>query len=185
MSIDNSGYLNEISSSNPINTFAPRADTQQVLAVEFDTEVKDWWIEGGRLGIPKEYRQYFPRPGDPIVLIDYEGRMYRSKMHNLWQGVDVRSDRRDQAILQEPSNNYAWHEAPCESNRKKYCSGHAGRKTRQTDNGSDVTGNWIASKRGQQSADPRIIFSSSISYECILNIEIITESGDKCQNMRS
>jgi len=89
MSIDNSGYLNEASSSNPTTSFAPRADTQQMLAVEFDTEVKDWWIEGGRLGIPKEYRQYFPRPGEPIVLIDYEGRMYRSKMHNLWQGVDV------------------------------------------------------------------------------------------------
>ncbi len=65
------------------------ADSQQVMAAEFDITVKDWWIEGGRLGIPKEYRQYFPKPGEPIVLIDYEGRMYRSKMHNLWQGVDV------------------------------------------------------------------------------------------------
>jgi hypothetical protein len=62
---------------------------QQVVDVEFDVTVKDWWIEGGRLVIPKEYRQYFPKPGEPIVLIDYEGRMYRSKMHNLWQGVDV------------------------------------------------------------------------------------------------
>jgi hypothetical protein len=59
------------------------------MAAEFDITVKDWWIEGGRLGIPKEYRQFFPKPGEPIVLIDYEGRMYRSKMHNLWQGVDV------------------------------------------------------------------------------------------------
>jgi hypothetical protein len=89
MSIDNSGYLNETSSPSPIASYAQRSDTQQVMAVEFDTEVKDWWIEGGRLGIPKEYRQYFPKPGEPIVLIDYEGRMYRSKMHNLWQGVDV------------------------------------------------------------------------------------------------
>ena len=39
--------------------------------------------------MPKEYRQYFPKPGESIVLIDYEGRMYRSKMHNLWRGVDV------------------------------------------------------------------------------------------------
>jgi hypothetical protein len=89
MSIDNSGYLNESSSASPTSSYAPRSDTQQVMAVEFDTEVRDWWIEGGRLGIPKEYRQYFPKPGEPIVLIDYEGRMYRSKMHNLWQGVDV------------------------------------------------------------------------------------------------
>lgn len=59
------------------------------MSAEFEVSVKDWWIEGGRLVIPKEYRQNFPRPGDPIVLIDYEGRMYRSKMHNLWQGVDV------------------------------------------------------------------------------------------------
>jgi hypothetical protein len=62
---------------------------QQVVSVEFDVTVKDWWIAGGRLVVPKEYRQYFPRPGESIVLIDYEGRMYRSKMHNLWQGVDV------------------------------------------------------------------------------------------------
>lgn len=89
MSIDNSGYLNETSSASPASPYAGRSDTQQVMAVEFDTEVRDWWIEGGRLGIPKEFRQYFPKPGEPIVLIDYEGRMYRSKMHNLWQGVDV------------------------------------------------------------------------------------------------
>jgi hypothetical protein len=89
MSTDNSGYLNDASSTSPGSSYGPRSDTQQVMAVEFDTEVKAWWIEGGRLGIPKEYRQYFPRPGEPIVLIDYEGRMYRSKMHNLWQGVDV------------------------------------------------------------------------------------------------
>ncbi|MDG6904482.1 MAG: hypothetical protein JRN20_01710 [Nitrososphaerota archaeon] len=62
---------------------------QQVVDVEFDVAVKDWWIEGGRLVIPKDHRQYFPRPGEPIVLVDYEGRIYRSKMHNLWQGVDV------------------------------------------------------------------------------------------------
>jgi hypothetical protein len=68
---------------------AETQQSQQVLAAEFDITVKDWWIEGGRLGIPKEYRQFFPKPGEPIVLIDYEGRMYRSKMHNLWQGVDV------------------------------------------------------------------------------------------------
>lgn len=69
---------------------AARSDTQQqVMASEFDVIVKDWWIEGGRLGIPKEYREYLPKPGEPIVLIDYEGRTYRSKMHNLWQGVDV------------------------------------------------------------------------------------------------
>ncbi len=68
---------------------AETQQSQQVMAAEFDIIVKDWWIEGGRLGIPKEYRQNFPKPGEPIVLIDYEGRMYRSKMHNLWQGVDV------------------------------------------------------------------------------------------------
>jgi hypothetical protein len=62
---------------------------QQLMPAEFLVEVKDWWIEGGRLGIPKEYRQFFPKPGEPVVLIDYEGRMYRSKMHNLWQGVDI------------------------------------------------------------------------------------------------
>jgi hypothetical protein len=62
---------------------------QQLMSAEFQVEVKDWWIEGGRLGIPKEYRQFFPKPGEPVVLIDYEGRMYRSKMHNLWQGVDI------------------------------------------------------------------------------------------------
>ncbi len=89
MSIDNSGYLNDASSTTPGSSYGAGSDTQQVMAVEFDTEVRDWWIEGGRLGIPKEYRQYFPKPGEPIVLIDYEGRMYRSKMHNLWQGVDV------------------------------------------------------------------------------------------------
>jgi len=64
-------------------------ESQQLVNAEFDVAVKDWWIEGGRLVIPKENRQYFPKPGEPIVLIDYEGRMYRSKMHNLWQGVDV------------------------------------------------------------------------------------------------
>lgn len=74
------------SSSNVANR--PES-TQQVVDVEFDVAVKDWWIEGGRLVVPKENRQYFPKPGEPIVLIDYEGRMYRSKMHNLWQGVDV------------------------------------------------------------------------------------------------
>ncbi len=62
---------------------------QQLVAAEFQVEVKDWWIEGGRLGIPKEYRHLFPKPGEPVVLIDYEGRIYRSKMHNLWQGVDI------------------------------------------------------------------------------------------------
>ncbi len=62
---------------------------QQVVSVEFDVEVRDWWIAGGRMVVPKEYRQCFPQPGESIVLIDYEGRMYRSKMHNLWQGVDV------------------------------------------------------------------------------------------------
>jgi hypothetical protein len=67
----------------------PETVQQQVASVEFEIEVKGWWIEGGRIVIPKDYRQYFPRPGEPIVLIDYEGRMYRSKMHNLWQGVDV------------------------------------------------------------------------------------------------
>ncbi|HKW05118.1 MAG TPA: hypothetical protein VJN71_07465 [Nitrososphaerales archaeon] len=67
-----------------------RSDSQQqIVSVEFDVVVKDWWISGGRMVVPKEYRQYFPRPGESIVLIDYEGRMYRSKMHNLWQGVDV------------------------------------------------------------------------------------------------
>ena len=65
------------------------SQTQQVMAPEFEVTVKDWWIEGGRLVVPKEYRRYFPSPGEAIVLIDYEGRMYRSKMHNLWQGVDV------------------------------------------------------------------------------------------------
>ncbi len=56
---------------------------------EFQIEVKEWWIEGGRLGIPKEYRGFFPYPGEPVTIIDYEGRMYRTKMHNLWQGVDI------------------------------------------------------------------------------------------------
>ena len=92
MSIENGGYLNDSSPSmNTSSPFGQRLDAQQqqVMAAEFDVDVKGWWIEGGRLGIPKEYRQYFPKPGEPIVLIDYEGRMYRSKMHNLWQGVDV------------------------------------------------------------------------------------------------
>src|SRR5208283_3820923 len=83
MSIEDSEYV-----SDP----QPRPESlqqQQVVSVEFDVVVKDWWIEGGRLVIPKENRRYFPSPGEPIVLIDYEGRMYRSKMHNLWQGVDV------------------------------------------------------------------------------------------------
>ncbi len=76
--------------NNQYSTNSQRQESQQqVIDVEFDVSVKDWWIEGGRLVIPKEYRQYFPQPGEPIVLIDYEGRMYRSKMHNLWQGVDV------------------------------------------------------------------------------------------------
>ncbi len=79
MSIENTEYAD---SSKPILE-------SQVSAAEFDVVVKDWWIEGGRLVIPKEQRQSFPKPGEPIVLIDYEGRMYRSKMHNLWQGVDV------------------------------------------------------------------------------------------------
>ncbi len=81
MSIENSEYLN--------NSQNRQESQQQTVEVEFEVAVKDWWIEGGRLVIPKEYRQYFPKPGEPIVLIDYEGRMYRSKMHNLWQGVDV------------------------------------------------------------------------------------------------
>ena len=81
MSAENSEYL-----SNSQNR---QESQQQVVDVEFDVAVKGWWIEGGRLVIPKENRQYFPKPGEPIVLIDYEGRMYRSKMHNLWQGVDV------------------------------------------------------------------------------------------------
>ncbi|MDA4111956.1 MAG: hypothetical protein OK439_05415 [Thaumarchaeota archaeon] len=92
MSTENNGYLNDSSSATSMPSYSQMAETQQsqqVMAVEFDISVKDWWIEGGRLGIPKEYRQYFPKPGEPIVLIDYEGRMYRSKMHNLWQGVDV------------------------------------------------------------------------------------------------
>ena len=94
MSIEDSGYLNDASSSGsasstPYTRGPENQQSQQVMAAEFDVSVKDWWIEGGRLGIPKEYRQYFPKPGEPIVLIDYEGRMYRSKMHNLWQGVDV------------------------------------------------------------------------------------------------
>lgn len=81
MSIENTEYMNE---------HRLRAEArQQVMSAEFDVSVKGWWIEGGRLVIPKEYRQYFPKPGEPIVLIDYEGRIYRSKMHNLWQGVDV------------------------------------------------------------------------------------------------
>src|SRR5579872_1603009 len=92
MSTENNGYLNDSSSATSAPSYSQMAETQQsqqVMAAEFDITVKDWWIEGGRLGIPKEYRQYFPKPGEPIVLIDYEGRMYRSKMHNLWQGVDV------------------------------------------------------------------------------------------------
>ncbi len=83
MSIENSEYLD---SSEPRPA---ESQSQQLMSVEFDVVVKDWWIEGGRLVIPKEHRQNFPKPGEPIVLIDYEGRMYRSKMHNLWQGVDV------------------------------------------------------------------------------------------------
>lgn len=83
MAAENSEY---VSSSN---SQARQESQQQVVDVEFDVAVKDWWIEGGRLVIPKEHRQYFPRPGEPVVLVDYEGRMYRSKMHNLWQGVDV------------------------------------------------------------------------------------------------
>jgi hypothetical protein len=79
MSIENNEYSNN----------SRMMQEAQVVNVEFDVEVKGWWIEGGRLVIPKENRQYFPRPGEPIVLMDYEGRMYRSKMHNLWQGVDV------------------------------------------------------------------------------------------------
>jgi hypothetical protein len=94
MDIENSGYLDDPSSMSPDSSamYAQRTEakqSQQVMATEFDISVKDWWIEGGRLSIPREYRQYFPGPGEPIVLIDYEGRMYRSKMHNLWQGVDV------------------------------------------------------------------------------------------------
>ncbi|MDA4129521.1 MAG: hypothetical protein OK457_02010 [Thaumarchaeota archaeon] len=92
MSTENNGYLNDSSSGTSVPSYSQMAETQQsqqVMAAEFDIIVKDWWIEGGRLGIPKEYRQNFPKPGEPIVLIDYEGRMYRSKMHNLWQGVDV------------------------------------------------------------------------------------------------
>ena len=81
MSIEDSEYMDD-SQSRP-------ESLQQVVSVEFDVVVKDWWIEGGRLVVPKENRRYFPTPGEPIVLIDYEGRMYRSKMHNLWQGVDV------------------------------------------------------------------------------------------------
>ncbi|MDG6994926.1 MAG: hypothetical protein JRN52_03300 [Nitrososphaerota archaeon] len=82
MATENSEYMNDQSNRTD-------SQQQQVMSAEFDVSVKDWWIEGGRLVIPKEYRQNFPRPGEPIVLIDYEGRMYRSKMHNLWQGVDV------------------------------------------------------------------------------------------------
>jgi hypothetical protein len=83
MSIENSEYSSDIARPDTLH------QQQQVASVEFEVEVKGWWIEGGRIVIPKEYRQYFPRPGEPVVLIDYEGRMYRSKMHNLWQGVDV------------------------------------------------------------------------------------------------
>jgi hypothetical protein len=90
MSTENNGYLNDSSSATSAPSYMTETQqSQQVMAAEFDIVVKDWWIEGGRLGIPKEYRQFFPKPGEPVVLIDYEGRMYRSKMHNLWQGVDV------------------------------------------------------------------------------------------------
>jgi hypothetical protein len=87
MSTENSEYANQ--SSEMSTQRGESSQQQQVMSVDFEVTVKDWWIEGGRLVVPKEYRQYFPAPGEPIVLIDYEGRMYRSKMHNLWQGVDV------------------------------------------------------------------------------------------------
>lgn len=82
MSTENTDYVESSTRRN-------EPAQQQVMSTEFEVTVKDWWIEGGRLVVPKEYRQNFPTPGEPIVLIDYEGRMYKSKMHNLWQGVDV------------------------------------------------------------------------------------------------
>jgi hypothetical protein len=88
MSLENENYAN----TTPEQMISPSIGAQQqqqMMSAEFEVTVKDWWIDGGRLVVPKEFRQYFPRPGEPIVLIDYEGRMYRSKMHNLWQGVDV------------------------------------------------------------------------------------------------
>jgi hypothetical protein len=87
MSVDNSEYGSAMQGV-PIQR-SETGQQQQVMSAEFEVTVKDWWIEGGRLVVPKEFRQSFPKPGEPIVLIDYEGRMYRSKMHNLWQGVDV------------------------------------------------------------------------------------------------
>lgn len=97
MNTVNNGYAgtapeSESSSSLEISSIPEQGDPgqrQQLMAAEFEVTVKDWWIQGGRLVVPKEYRQCFPPAGEPIVLIDYEGRMYRSKMHNLWQGVDV------------------------------------------------------------------------------------------------
>lgn len=86
MSAENSEYAN---TRSEISSQRNESSQQQVMSAEFEVTVKDWWIEGGRLVVPKEFRQYFPTPGEAIVLIDYEGRMYRSKMHNLWQGVDV------------------------------------------------------------------------------------------------
>ncbi|MCL5068964.1 MAG: hypothetical protein M1368_11540 [Thaumarchaeota archaeon] len=53
-----------MSSENTSYAPATRESQQQVMSVEFDITVKDWWIAGGRLVIPKEYRQYFPKPGE-------------------------------------------------------------------------------------------------------------------------
>jgi hypothetical protein len=86
MSTEDSEYASPRSEMSPQRH---ESSQQQVMSAEFEVTVRDWWIEGGRLVVPKEFRQYFPTPGEPIVLIDYEGRMYKSKMHNLWQGVDV------------------------------------------------------------------------------------------------
>ena len=73
--------MDHSSSPNKQSSSGHAYDAKESI-VDFEVIVKQWWIEGGRLVIPKDFRKYFPGPGQPVVIIDYEGRRYSSKMHS-------------------------------------------------------------------------------------------------------
>jgi len=56
MSAEKSEYFEQLTQNR-------QESQQQVVDVEFDVAVKDWWIEGGRLVIPKENRPVLSKAG--------------------------------------------------------------------------------------------------------------------------
>lgn len=49
-------------------------------------------IEWGVLSIKEENRKHFPKPGEPVVIIDYKGRPYSTHMHNTILRIDGLTD---------------------------------------------------------------------------------------------